>query len=106
MTVGGTTILQAIHKTVSPQTVVLYSTIGSQLADAKVVLVVAVELPYAEMKGDRKDLSLAPEDLQLIQAAGQSDARVVTDVRWFSDLRWTPAMPLSPPGCRAQRARA
>jgi beta-glucosidase len=78
VTSGGTTILEAIHKTVSPETAIMYSTNGSQLADAEVVVVVVGELPYAEMKGDRKDLSLAPEDLQLVQAAKHSGARVVT----------------------------
>lgn len=80
VTSGGTTILEAIRKTVSPKTAILYSTNATQLADAKVVLVVVGELPYAEMKGDRKDLSLAREDLQLVQAAKQSGARVVTVV--------------------------
>jgi beta-glucosidase len=95
VTSGGTTILQAIRKTVSPKTAVWYSTNGSQLADAKVVLVVVGELPYAEMKGDRKDLSLAPEDLQLVQAAKQSGSRVVTVVLSGRPLVLGPALEAS-----------
>ncbi|HSU52582.1 MAG TPA: glycoside hydrolase family 3 N-terminal domain-containing protein [Candidatus Dormibacteraeota bacterium] len=95
VTSGGTTILEAIRKTVSPKTAVLYSSNATQLADAKVVLVVVGELPYAEMKGDRKDLSLAREDLQLIQAAKQSGAHVVTVVLSGRPLVLGPALDAS-----------
>jgi len=95
VTSGGTTILEAIRKTVSPKTAVLYSSNATQLADAKVVLVVVGELPYAEMKGDRKDLSLAREDLQLIQAAKQSGAHVVTVVLSGRPLVLVPALDAS-----------
>jgi beta-glucosidase len=78
VTSGGTTILAAIRDKVGSKTTILHSTDGSQVGDAKVVLVVVGESPYAEMKGDRKELSLSAEDLELIQKARRSGARVVT----------------------------
>jgi beta-glucosidase len=75
---GGTTVLAGIRQTVAPRTTVRYSADGTDLAEARVVLVVVGETPYAEMKGDRQDLSLAGEDLALIQKAKQSGAAVVT----------------------------
>ena len=70
--------MKAIRQTVSHQTALLHSPAGSDLASAKVVLVVIGEQPYAEMKGDRKDLSVAPEDVELVQKAKKSGATVVT----------------------------
>jgi beta-glucosidase len=78
VTTGGTTILAAIRDKVGSKTTILHSADGSQVGDAKVVLVVVGESPYAEMKGDRKELSLSAEDLELIQKAKRSGARVVT----------------------------
>jgi beta-glucosidase len=65
----GTTIRQAIGQTVSPSTQVTYSKDGSGAAGADVVVVVIGETPYAEMVGDRADLSLDAEDRQAIENA-------------------------------------
>ena len=55
-----------------------YSADGSGLQGADAVIVVVGELPYAEMKGDRSDLSLSPEDMAMIQKAKAAGAPVIT----------------------------
>lgn len=64
----GTTILQALQKSVSPQTEVIYSMDGRGLDDsgADAAIVVLGETPYAEFMGDRYDLSLSEGDYDLI----------------------------------------
>ena len=72
VTTGGTTILAAIKKA-APKAQVTFSANGSNAAGATVGIVVIGEKPYAEMMGDRADLSLAPEDVTAInnmKAAG------------------------------------
>ena len=78
VTHGGTTILAAIRQSVSPGSTVNYSPDGSNLADADAVVVVVGESPYAEMKGDRADLDLSPEDTALIARARASGKPLVT----------------------------
>jgi beta-glucosidase len=78
VTSGGTTLLAAIKKTVSANTEVSYSADGSDLKPADVVIVVIGEEPYAEFKGDRQDLNLAPGDAALIAKAKSAGSRVVT----------------------------
>ena len=78
LTRGGTTILQAIRQAAHNGMNVSFSPDGSRLQGATTVLVVIGEQPYAEMKGDRADLNLAPEDIALVKKAKQSGARVVT----------------------------
>jgi beta-glucosidase len=78
VTHGGTTILAAIRKSVSPATVVTYSPDGSNLGNPDAVIVVAGEAPYAEMKGDRTNLDLSMENAALIARAKASGAPVVT----------------------------
>jgi len=68
VTEGGTTILQAVRNTVSKDTKVTYSADGSGASSADVAIVVVGEEPYAEMKGDRTDLSLSKDDVALIEA--------------------------------------
>jgi beta-glucosidase len=63
---------------VSPETQVNFSPDGNNLAGAEAIVVVVGETPYAEMKGDRSDLSLAPGDLALIQKAKATGVPVVT----------------------------
>jgi beta-glucosidase len=73
ITPGGTTILAAIKQSVSPKSKVTFSADGSGAAGADVGIVVVGEQPYAEMKGDRADLSLAREDaaaFSKLKAAG------------------------------------
>ena len=74
---GGTTILQAIKNTVSSGTAVTTSTDGSGAGGADVCIVVVGETPYAEMFGDREDLSLAKEDVAAIEKAKASGVPVV-----------------------------
>lgn len=78
ITPGGTTILEAIRKTVSTETRITFSSDASSLAKADAVVVVVGEKPYAEMKGDRSDLHLSAEDQRLIQQARDTGAPVIT----------------------------
>ncbi|MEY3896688.1 MAG: hypothetical protein RLZZ214_2208 [Verrucomicrobiota bacterium] len=84
VTPGGTTLLAAIKKSVSPKTKVTFSTDGSGAAGADVGVVVVCEEPYAEMKGDRADLSLSKEDAAAVaklKAAGMKVLVVVLSGR-------------------------
>ena len=72
ITTGGTTILQAIQDTVSQNTNVTFSKDGSGSDGADVGIVVIGETPYAEMLGDRKDLSLSPEDVAVVEKIKQA----------------------------------
>jgi beta-glucosidase len=78
ITHGGTTVLAAIRQAVSANTVVIFSPDASAATNADVVIVVIGELPYAEMKGDRKQLNLSTNDLALVANAKAGGARVVT----------------------------
>jgi beta-glucosidase len=78
VTHGGTTILSAIRQTVSPETRVSFSADGSEVQDADAIIVVVGEMPYAEMKGDRKKVNLSPKDVALIATAKNSRAPVTT----------------------------
>jgi beta-glucosidase len=78
VTHGGTTILTAIRNTVAPGTKVTFSPDGSDVKGADAAVVVVGELPYAEMKGDRSDLRLAPADVALVEKAKSAGVPVVT----------------------------
>lgn len=80
VTSGGTTILEAIKQSVDSETKVSYAEKGAGGEGADVVIAVIGELPYAEMKGDRKDLKLAAEDAILIKKAKSIGAPVITVV--------------------------
>ena len=72
-TPGGTTILAAIKKAASPTTHITFAMDGKGAQGADVGVVVIGEKPYAETNGDRRDLSLAPEDVAAVnnmKAAG------------------------------------
>jgi beta-glucosidase len=62
VTTGGTTILAAIEKAVSPKTQVTYSLDGAGAAGAGVGIAVIGETPYAEGRGDRANLAVSPQD--------------------------------------------
>lgn len=65
--IPGTTLLQAVGEAVSAETEVIYDDAASfdeRVADVGIVVV--AEPPYAEMTGDRADLTLPPEDIELI----------------------------------------
>jgi len=78
VTHGGTTILSAIRNTVAAGTTVTFSADASDLSGADAVVVVVGELPYAEMKGDRQDLRLAPADAALVAKAKLASVPLVT----------------------------
>ena len=78
VTHGGTTLLAAIKQTVSAETEVTFSPAAENLQGAEAVIVVVGELPYAEMKGDRSELSLAPGDAALVEKAKSAGVPVVT----------------------------
>jgi beta-glucosidase len=66
-TTGGTTILEAIKSTVSPQTMITYSKDGANAAGADFGIVVIGETPYAEWMGDRQSLELPEEDIAVVE---------------------------------------
>jgi beta-glucosidase len=74
---GGTTILEALRAS-ARDTEVTYSPDGAGVAGSDAVVVVIGEEPYAEMKGDRRDLSLRPEDLAVVRKAREARVPVVT----------------------------
>jgi len=78
VTHGGTTLLAAIRKTVSPITKVTFSPDGENLSGADAIVVAVGELPYAEMMGDRTNLNLAQGDAALIAKAKATGITVVT----------------------------
>ena len=65
-TTKGTTILAAIRKAAGSANVT-YSEDGSGAQDASVAIAVIGETPYAEMRGDRENLNLDPEDLAVVE---------------------------------------
>lgn len=77
VTTGGTTILQAIQQSVSPQTKVTFAKDGSGAEGADFGVVVIGETPYAEMIGDRKDLTVADEDVAAVEAVKRAGIPVV-----------------------------
>ncbi len=78
MTRGGTTILEAIRQTVSSTTVVSASTDGAIPKDADAVILVIGETPYAEGKGDRKELNLSQDELMLVKNAKRAGKPLLT----------------------------
>lgn len=77
VTTGGTTILQAIRKAAGKRTQVTFSKDGTGAEGADLGVVVIGETPYAEMLGDRTDLSLAPEDVAAVDAMKRAGIPVV-----------------------------
>ena len=73
---NGTTILDAIKSAVDPGTVVEYTPDGTSFTGDLAVVVIG-EKPYAEMIGDRKDLKLDNEDLEVIKRFTDNDIPVV-----------------------------
>jgi beta-glucosidase len=72
----GTTVLEAIKKA-APKAPVTFSKTGDATSRADVAVVVIGETPYAEMKGDRSDLSLDPADVAAVKQAKKAGMRVV-----------------------------
>ncbi len=82
VTPGGTTVLEAIRKTVSPKTKITFSENGTGAEGADAAIVVIGERPYAEGLGDRAELNLDKEDLQAID--NLKKARIPVVVILFS----------------------
>ena len=78
VTPGGTTILEAIKNAVSSDTKVTYSEDGGNVEGADVCIVVVGERPYAEKMGDRRDLNLSENDMNIVKKVKNSGAPVVT----------------------------
>lgn len=66
VTRGGTTLLKAIRERVAAQTQVSYSADGSGIEGADTIIAVVGEQPYAEGKGDRRNLEMPNSDRELI----------------------------------------
>jgi beta-glucosidase len=77
VTTGGTTILSAFRKAVAGAAQITYTQDGSGAEGASVGIAVIGETPYAEMMGDRTDLSLAPEDLAAVENLKRAGCPVV-----------------------------
>jgi beta-glucosidase len=75
---GGTTILEAIRKTVAPDTEVTFSPTGDAASGADAIVVVVGEQPYAETKGDRWDMRLSKNNAALIAKANETGVPVIT----------------------------
>ncbi len=73
----GTTLRAAIAATVSAKTRVSYSADGRGAEGADVAVVVVGEAPYAEGVGDRADLSLAADDVALVDAIASAGVPIV-----------------------------
>ena len=73
---AGTSILEAIQSTVDPTTSVQFTEDGNN-AIGDVAIVVIGEEPYAEMEGDRIDLSLDKKDLAVIDKLKAQNIPVV-----------------------------
>jgi beta-glucosidase len=67
VTTGGTTILEALRSAAGPGTEVTYSADGAGAEGADAVVVVIGEEPYAEMVGDRLDLTLPTDQRALVE---------------------------------------
>jgi beta-glucosidase len=78
VTRGGTTILHALQQAAPRGCEVVFSPDGADAKRADLSIVVIGEMPYAEGKGDRKDLSLAKSDLDLVTKAKETGHPVVT----------------------------
>jgi len=70
-TTGGTTILEAIKQSVSPQTMITYSKDGSNAAGDLGIVVIG-ETPYAEWMGDRQSLELSEDDIAVVEKMKQA----------------------------------
>jgi beta-glucosidase len=72
----GTTILKAIERTVSSETVVVHDPMGANIAGAESIVAVLGEPPYAEGAGDNQDLRLSKEDAELLDRISKTGAPV------------------------------
>jgi len=73
----GMTVLGAIQELAGPRTNVTYSADGTGAEGADAAVVVIGETPYAEMMGDRRDLSLSQADQATVANAKKAGVPVV-----------------------------
>jgi beta-glucosidase len=73
----GTTLRAAIAANVTAKTRVTYSVDGRGADGADVAVVVVGEVPYAEGVGDRADLSLAADDVAVVDAVAAAGVPIV-----------------------------
>ncbi len=76
----GTTILQAIENVTKKNGgKIFYSMDGKNFehSDSKIIIAVLGETPYAEMRGDRYDLSLYEEDMDVIENIKNHNAKKI-----------------------------
>lgn len=74
---GGTTILEGMRQLAPRNTRVTFDPDGSVPPASDVIVAVIGEKPYAEGHGDRQDLNLSSEDLQLLRRAKASGKPLV-----------------------------
>jgi beta-glucosidase len=74
---SGTTILAGLRDAAGKGTEVAYAKDGAGAAGADAAVVVVGETPYAEMLGDREDLGLAKEDLDVIASVKRAGIPLV-----------------------------
>jgi len=79
-TTQGTTVLAGLRAAVAPGGQVSYSRDGSGALGADVAVAVVGETPYAEGSGDREDLGLPKEDLDVVAALKKSGVPLVVVV--------------------------
>jgi beta-glucosidase len=72
----GTTVLQAV-KNAAPRATVTYSRTGDVPPGAQLAVMVIGEQPYAEMKGDRAELTLDADDVAAVHNAKNANVPVV-----------------------------
>lgn len=77
VTPGGTSILDAIKQAVPQTTRVTYSKDGTGASGADIGVVIIGETPYAEGKGDNANLSLSPEDVDVVAVMKASGVPIV-----------------------------
>jgi len=75
--IQGTTILSAIRTAVGSAAQITYSEDGSGAAGAKIGIAIIGEQPYAEFQGDRADLTLAAEDVAVVNRLKSSGVPVI-----------------------------
>jgi len=80
VTPGGTSILQALRAAAGSTVRVTSTNDAPDSAGADMTVVVIGEEPYAEMKGDRKDLGVCKADAEAVAAAKASGVPVVVVV--------------------------
>lgn len=76
-TTSGTTLLAGIRQRAPRETAVTHSVDGTGAGGADVAVVVIGEAPYAEFRGDRRDLELDPEDVRAVRTVRAAGVPVV-----------------------------